>query len=200
MLALAYAAEHPEKVCAIVLVGCGTFDKAARGRLRATLDARIGTELRSRLEQLKREFPDPDERLKKRYELTRALYDFDPVDSDDIESGEVNPDEVDQEAPPFDMRAHTETWNDMLRLQEGGVYPAAFAAIESPVLMLHGTYDPHPGRMIRSGLKPYLPQLEYREWERCGHRPWVERGIRDEFFGFMRDWLRRRFAERERPS
>jgi hypothetical protein len=36
----------------------------------------------------------------------------------------------------------------MIRLQDHGVYPAAFSAIRSPVLMLHGAVDPHPGRMI----------------------------------------------------
>jgi hypothetical protein len=37
-----------------------------------------------------------------------------------------------------------------------------------PVLMAHGMYDPHPRRLISAGLRPYLPQLEYRELEHCG--------------------------------
>ncbi|MDH3988692.1 MAG: alpha/beta hydrolase, partial [Gammaproteobacteria bacterium] len=37
MLALCYAAEYPENVGPIVLVGCGTFDQAARNRMRATI-------------------------------------------------------------------------------------------------------------------------------------------------------------------
>jgi pimeloyl-ACP methyl ester carboxylesterase len=77
----------------------------------------------------------------------------------------------------------------MLRLQEAGVYPAAFAAIRSPVLMLHGAYDPHPGGMIRASLAPYIPQLEYREWERCGHSPWMERSVREEFFAVLWEWI-----------
>ncbi len=77
----------------------------------------------------------------------------------------------------------------MLRCQEEGLYPAAFAAIESPVLMLHGAYDPHPGRMIRDSLRPYLPQLEYREWENCGHSPWRQPEVREEFFEVLRNWL-----------
>jgi pimeloyl-ACP methyl ester carboxylesterase len=77
----------------------------------------------------------------------------------------------------------------MLRLQAEGVYPRSFAAIESPVLMLHGADDPHPGAMIRDSLTPYLPQLEYRELERCGHYPWLERAAHDEFFATLREWL-----------
>ncbi|HEX2999173.1 MAG TPA: alpha/beta hydrolase [Armatimonadota bacterium] len=179
MLALAYAAAHPENACPLVLVGCGTFDKAARAQLQATLAARPSDALRQRLERLETEIPDPQARMAKWGELLDTLYTYAPLPA----VPETEP------HPPFDPRAHTETWNDMLRQQEAGLYPAAFAAIRSPVLMLHGAYDPHPGPMIRDGLLPYLPQLEYREWERCGHTPWNERYVRDEFFAVLRAWL-----------
>jgi pimeloyl-ACP methyl ester carboxylesterase len=90
---------------------------------------------------------------------------------------------------PLDVRAHHETWQDMLRLLADGTYPRAFAAIESPVLMMHGDYDPHPGRMIRDSLLPFMPRLEYRELERCGHTPWLETFARDEFFAVLTQWL-----------
>jgi pimeloyl-ACP methyl ester carboxylesterase len=77
----------------------------------------------------------------------------------------------------------------MVRLQNEGVYPAAFASIKSPVLMLHGAEDPYPGQMIRASLVRYIPQLEYREWNRCGHYPWLEKAARDEFFSVLRNWL-----------
>jgi pimeloyl-ACP methyl ester carboxylesterase len=186
MLALAYAAAYPDEVGPIVLVGCGTFDTTARERLVETLEERTDEDLRGRLEQLPKLFPDEEERLRKRYELTSHLYDFDVEEP--AGGGEDLPDD---EVPPFDVEAHRETWHDMVRLQEEGVYPAAFAAIESPVLMIHGAYDPHPGRMIRAGLEPHIGRLEYHELERCGHSPWREKHARDEFFASLRDWLAR---------
>ena len=69
------------------------------------------------------------------------------------------------------------------------MYPAAFSHIVSPVLMLHGAYDPHPGKMIRDSLKPYIPQLEYREFEKCGHQPSIEAFARKDFFSVLHDWL-----------
>ena len=157
------------------------LDPEARAQIGATLEARTSPELRRRLERIPEEISDPLARMARRYELTHSLYNYAPL-----------PPEPDTEPhPPFDLRAHTETWNDMIRLQEAGVYPAAFAAIRSPVLMLHGTYDPHPGQRIRDSLLPFLPNLEYREWERCGHRPWAERHVRDDFFATLRDWLSR---------
>ena len=130
------------------------------------------------MDGLEAEFPDPDERLAAMGDLIHLVDSFDLV-----------PEEGD-DSFPCDDRAHRETWEDMLRRQEEGDYPAAFASIGSPVLMLHGAFDPHPGEMIRDGLRPHLPDLEYVEWGRCGHYPWRERAIRDEFFPVLRGWLR----------
>ncbi len=179
MLALCHAATHPERAGPLVLIGCGTFDLAARARMQDLLDQRMNPSLRRRIGRLNQEFPDPDRRLRA---LGRLLL---PVYSEDLLT-------TDQEVAECDARGHAESWSDMERLQADGVYPAAFAAIEAPVLMLHGAVDPHPGSMIRDSLKPHLPQLEYRQFERCGHYPWMERAVRDEFFETLRGWLQAR--------
>jgi pimeloyl-ACP methyl ester carboxylesterase len=178
MLALAYAAEHPERPCPLVLVGCGTFDEAARGKLRETLKERQSLALREQVEALAEAATEEDEARMELYRLTRTLYDYELADEPDEDLGE-----------PFDMQAHLETWEDMVRQQAAGRYPDAFTAIRGPVLMLHGTYDPHPGEMVRDSLLPRIPQLEYHSLDRCGHSPWLERWARDEFFAILREWL-----------
>ena len=169
MLALAFAAAYPNLAGPIVLIGCGTFDMAARARMQAILDERMRVPLRL-------EIDDPDERLRVTAELLAPLY-----------SCELST--TDLEMATCDGRAYEETWADMLRMQAQGSYPAAFSAIRSPILMLHGAADPHPGRMILAGLQKYAPQIEYREWERCGHYPWIERAVSEEFFHVLKDWL-----------
>jgi pimeloyl-ACP methyl ester carboxylesterase len=52
MLALAYAAAHPQAVGPIVLVASGTFDLASRARYAANMDARMDAGLRAYLPQL----------------------------------------------------------------------------------------------------------------------------------------------------
>ncbi len=179
MLALCYAAEYPLEVGPIVLVGCGTFDEAARNQMQATIESRMDDDLRGKLRSMSAASTDPADRFMQSFRMTRHVFDFDPVNS--------YPDK--EEYEPFDTVAHEETWNDMARLQSAGIYPRAFEAIESPVLMLHGAYDPHPGNMIRDSLAPYLPQLEYHEWQRCGHSPWIEKSARDAFFSTVFEWL-----------
>ena len=180
MLALAYAADHPDRAGPIVLVGCGTFDPVARQRLHDTIAARIDDDRRRRLDRLDAEIDDPARRLMARYDLIRPLYDYDVVEP---------PPDPEADAEPFDERAHRETWQDMLRCQSAGLYPTAFTAITSPVLMLHGDHDPHPGRLIRDSLCPFIPHLKYHELRRCGHRPWLERCARAEFFAILRRFL-----------
>jgi pimeloyl-ACP methyl ester carboxylesterase len=180
MLALAYAAAHPADAGRIVLVGCGTFDKASRERMNQIIIERTDPEMQLALAELDRLEIDRDERIMRKFAILEQIYAVDPLE----------PEAEAEEMPLFDSRAHKETWQDMLTLQERGVYPAAFAAITSPVLMLHGEEDPHPGEMIRKSLAPYISGLEYHALKRCGHSPWCERAARGEFFEVLKRWLR----------
>lgn len=185
MLALCYAAEHPSRAGPIVLVGCGTFDQSSRSTMQAIIEERMDDELRDHIRRVSTDATDPAEQFIQAFKLTRHIFDCDPI-------GQYAEKE---EYEPFDLKAHNETWRDMRRLQEDGTYPNAFSAIESPVLMMHGQYDPHPGQMIRDSLLPFLPRLEYREFERCGHRPWIEESSRELFFTGICEWLERHNTE-----
>jgi pimeloyl-ACP methyl ester carboxylesterase len=191
MLVLAFAAAHPNLAGPLVIVGCGTWDAETRAEFQATIEQRINNDpnLRRAIEQLAAEgATDPQRKTIRRYELIRHLFDFSPIQE-----------EPDPAIGPFDSKAHEDTWNDMLRLQREGQYPASLSTIQSPVLMLHGDYDPHPGVRTRDVLRRYIPHLEYRELQRCGHSPWRERFARDEFFQIMSRWIKSHLNECPRP-
>ncbi len=178
MLALAFAAACPDRVASLALVGCGTFDPRSRAALEAELERRTTPSLRARLARLEREVADPDERLAA---LGRAVL---PLYAHDL-SGE------EPELERCDARGHRESWDDMLRLQADGTYPAAFSAVTAPARMLHGDRDPHPGRAIWAGLRAHVPHLELEVLERCGHDPWLERAAREPFLAALQAWLER---------
>jgi pimeloyl-ACP methyl ester carboxylesterase len=184
MLALCFAATHPESAGPIVLVGCGTFDRAARSRMKEILRERTDPHLQERLARVLASTRDAADLHMKKHELTRDLSVY--------ERAEPWPEK--EEYEPLDVRAHSETWDDMMRLQSDGTYPKAFTTITSDVLMLHGNYDPHPGPMIYESLRPFIRSLEYRELDRCGHSPWLERFARAEFFSTLKTWLLARAA------
>lgn len=178
MLALAYLAEHMGSSRSLVLIGCGTFDKASRARLQEIRRSRMDDKFKRRETAILSRFTDPDERLKAIGSLHQRLDSVELMKHKD-------------ETAAFDAKAHEQTWADMIRLQEADVYPAAFSRIKCPVLMLHGVQDPHPGGMIRDSLLPFLPQLEYHELSRCGHYPWLEKHAHEEFYRVLFEWLDR---------
>ena len=175
MLALSAAAAAPDAVGPLLLVGCGTFDLPSRARFKAILEERTDDALRARLAEAAAD-PDPDRALRRRAALLDGLYNFDATTTD-------------LEIEGVDARGNREAWEDMLRLQAEGRVPAAYDRVKTPVLLLHGEFDPHPGPMIRDSLLPFLPHLEYREFPRCGHYPWIERHARERFFAEAREWL-----------
>jgi pimeloyl-ACP methyl ester carboxylesterase len=179
MLALAYAASHPARAAGLVLIGCGTFSTVARHAFERRLDSRLAPGDRADIARVERDEPDANRRLAMVGRLMTRVYGY------DVE-------EVDVDVDVLDAQAHEQTWADMVRLQRDGVYPAAFAAIDVPVLMLHGDVDPHPGSLIAEDLRRYIPHLEYRELPKCGHSPWLERHARDEFFASLEAWIRDR--------
>ncbi len=186
MLALAHAAAHPNDVRAIGLVGCGTFDQSARNEFERLRDERTeGGDYKAAQRQLEIDYPDLQDRMDAWDELLSPIYDYEPLPKQPRTLNE-----------PFDLRGHTETWNDMLRCQTEGDYPASFINFQGRgrVAMFHGNDDPHPGRMIRDGLLPILPQLTYHEFKRCGHEPWLEKHAHDAFFRSLHDWLAQQFT------
>lgn len=178
MLALSYAATHPEAAGPLVLVGCGTYDEASRAQIGRTLGDRVDADVEAAFDDLM-SVADPARRAQRRHGLIERLYAFEPDDT------------LPRPTIEIDERAQDETWSDVVRLQAERIEPQRFSAITGPVLMVHGAHDPHPGVMIRDTLRAVMPQLEYRELARCGHTPWIERHARDEFFTVVREWLAR---------
>ena len=181
MLALSFAAAHPRTARSLALVGCGTYDAESRALYQKALAARLGEAGLRRVEELQRRMAGTagfqgDRLLAALGRLMEEAqaYDALPETGDPVR---------------VDRQGHEETWGDVLRLQAEGVEPAAFAAITCPVLMLHGDDDPHPGPATFALLRRYVPQLRYRGFPRCGHRPWAERHAREPFLAALAEWL-----------
>lgn len=190
MLALTYAARHPEGIFRIILIGCGTFDRASRKVYLANMARRMDSRTRQSIDRLKDQLAtetDPERRNELFADLGKIL----------TRLQAVNPFPADSPVLGCDERGHEETWADVLTLQENGIHPAEFAAIRGmgrssgleTVTMIHGDLDPHPGSMIFESLAPFIDDLQYRELSRCGHTPWMEREARDGFFEYLTECL-----------
>lgn len=186
MLGLSFTVQHPELVRSLVLVGCGSYDDASRDHYATTMYDRLGPDGRGRMTELREhrvnatDHDEQDRLFAERGALAGRAQSFDPIPDPDPDDAGL----------PGDAQGHDETWTDVLRLQADGIEPASFAAIEVPVLMIHGDHDPHPGPATRDTLRSVIPQLEYIELPQCGHTPWRERHAREQFYNELRIWLR----------
>ena len=170
-----------------MLIGCGTFSVAARAEFETRVEARINPRDRECLEGLTHTEAGADRRLAEQGRVMARVFGY------DVE-------EIGEDIAVVDAAAHQQSWADMLRLQRDGTYPAAFAAIGVPVLMIHGEQDPHPGRLISQDLRVHIPHLEYRELPHCGHSPWLERQAKLVFFDTVNAWLEARFRPTACPA
>jgi pimeloyl-ACP methyl ester carboxylesterase len=57
--------------------------------------------------------------------------------------------------------------------------------IQCPVVAIHGAVDSHPAEGVREPLSSVLPDFRFHLLERCGHTPWMERQVRDEFYRLL---------------
>jgi pimeloyl-ACP methyl ester carboxylesterase len=185
MLGLSFASRHPVAVAKLVLVGCGTYEEAARAQLRASIQQRLGAARHQRVDELQAQLVGTTSPV----EREAALQELGAIHSELQTYAPVEDDAEQSELLPVDPEGHAETWNDVIRLQKDGVEPQAFSQIQAPVLMIHGDYDPHPGSVTRDLLRQYIPHLEYVNLERCGHEPWRERHAREAFASTLCDWL-----------
>ena len=160
LLALAFACKYPSWVSSIALVGCGTYAEGPRQKLVETRIARIADFVERNpefAEDLKLSVMD---QIMKWHGMTDTYC----AQEDRLTLPDSSED--------FDKIGFEETWNDMLHCQQKEIYPQQFAKILCPVIMLHGSYDPHPGRITFEQLREFIPQLEYKEFEKWVMSPY----------------------------
>jgi pimeloyl-ACP methyl ester carboxylesterase len=150
------------------------------------LDERLDEKARSRIEGLQKQLEAEHETnardavLKEIAAVVTAIESYELMEETETLDDRLAPDAL----------GNSETWQDVLRLQREGTEPQVFTQITCPVLMLQGAFDPHPGKRTHDLLRRFIPQIEYLEFEKCGHHPWRERHARNSFFNVLRKWLR----------
>jgi len=177
-LSLMVAAEYPASVRKLILIGCGPFEEDLAVRVLENRLNRLGEEERSAFISNLLILSDPDE-CEKDTALTRlgtlvAKTDsFDPIH-------ETGPEGIDFRGDIFQR-----VWEEAAEMRRTGKLLTLAAKIQCPVIAIHGDIDPHPADGVQIPLKTFLQDFQFILLKNCGHKPWIERQAREEFFRIL---------------
>ncbi len=182
-LVLLVAGEHPEKVRQVVLVGSGPFQARYAAETRRHRRERLTRTQWREFEELQQRLADRSSRASP-VALTRLGELSEVADSYEL----LPHPPAEAETDPTTLRT---VWAEADEMRRSGALVRALRRVRAPVVVLHGTADPHPLQGVveplrRAGLDPKVVVLE-----RCGHEPWWERYAREPFFAELQKELTR---------
>ena len=184
-LSALFAAEYPQQVNRLVLVGCAPFKASyvpliTQRRLQnlSPKDVARFWELLARLED-----ETTDEKDKALAELGRLV---EKTDNYEL----LNARERTELLPP-DGRMYAAIWPQAEAMRAGGELLRALRDIRCPVVVIHGEYDPHPIEGVAEPLAEAGVVFETHVLPRCGHSPFLEKFEAEPFYRILRDTLER---------
>jgi pimeloyl-ACP methyl ester carboxylesterase len=181
MLSFIVAASRPELVGKLILIGSAPFEERYAASIQQTRMERLGEAEREEAERLTHALEDPGTRdpdavFARLGELFGKSDAYDPI---------PNPGEIE---PRYDI--YRKVWGEAARLRKDGGLLRLRSHIRCPVVAIHGDYDPHPPTGVAEPLSGILSDFRLILSSDCGHKPWIERNARDDFFEVLERELR----------
>jgi len=180
-LSYLFAAKFPDLVKKMILISSGSFDEKDAQKIQQTRMNRLSEEDRKKYGSLLEILNDQTgenkkEALQQLAELCVKVDAFEPVDF---------------EAPNIDFRADIfqSVWQEAAELRRSGKLLELGKKIQCPVVAIHGDYDPHPVEGVQKPLAAVLNDFRFILLKNCGHKPWLERFAKDEFYQILNDEL-----------
>ena len=208
-LSLILAAQYPHLVSRLILIGSGPFEQKYVHKIMETRLSRLsrleGEEAKCILAALDNPDDDVDEvkeqekkealaRMGELFRRTDAFdpircksneFDFDPIADD---SGSFGP-ACNEPIEEFDPDICRAVWREASILRQTGKLLELCKKVRCPVVAIHGDYDPHPSEGVREPLQAVLKSFQFILLENCGHKPWIEKMARIQFYSILREVL-----------
>jgi pimeloyl-ACP methyl ester carboxylesterase len=171
------AAEVPSLIQKLILVSSGPFDPDYSHDIQETRLNRLSPDERNEVKRLSRVLSDPelDDPNREFEQLGLLLSHADTFYRLDEPRGSLK----------YDYKQFQRIWPEGNQLRQSGALLTRAAEVRCPVIAIHGDYDSHPAEGVRKPLSGAVKDFRFILLDRCGHRPWVEKWARDEFFGIL---------------
>jgi len=183
-LSFIMAAYHPSIVQKLILVGSGPYEEKYVRKLHEARLARLDETERAEFQSLVRALTDPttanrDTLLALLGALCSKTDAYEPTVDETRTS-----DPIGNQGDIFQS-----VWKEAAELRRSGKLLELGQRIKCPVVAIHGDYDPHPAEGVQEPLAATLMNFRLILLKNCGHKPWIERLARDEFFTALREAL-----------
>ncbi len=171
--------KHPQLVRKLVLVGSGPFKTKYVSNLQNTRMERMSKCQKDRLNYLISEFykddnGSKDSILKELGELMEVVDTYEPLKIYDREV-----------MIKVDDNMFKNVWDEAAKLRKSGELLEMGRGIHTPVLIIHGEYDPHPIDGVIEPLEEVLQIDKVYKIKKCGHSPWKEKFAHNEFIDII---------------
>ncbi|MFA6263733.1 MAG: alpha/beta hydrolase [Candidatus Babeliales bacterium] len=176
-LSFIFAARNPSLVKKLILVSSGPFEASYATNIMKTRLNRLSIEDQAKLQSLLNTLNDSVSKNKDatftqlgKYIARADSYDPLPHQAAQHEGNYAIYKAVDAEAK---------------ELRRSGKLLTFGKQIQCPVIAIHGDYDPHPYEGVQKPLSGVLKSFRFILLKNCGHTPWNERDVHEEFYRLL---------------
>ena len=178
MLSFIFAARYPSFVKKLILIGSGVYEEKYAVNIVPTRLSRLGEEERVRVLSLIETLSNPaiedkNAPMARLGELFSKADSYDPLPHD-------------SEVLEYQHDINHSVWAQAHELRSSGKLLKLGRNIQCPVVAIHGNYDPHPPEGVKGPLSRTLRDFRFILLEKCGHRPWLEKAVRDRLYDILR--------------
>ncbi len=178
-LSFIMAANYPTIVKNLILIDSGSFEEKYAATIQETRLNRLSEGDRAKVEDLLNILDNPAAEDKSTAfarlgELLSIVDAYDPV---------MNAPEI------IDCRVDIfqSVWPEAAELRSSGQLLELGKQIQCPVVAIHGDYDPHSAEGVQRPLAGILKEFRFILLKNCGHKPWIEKGARDQFYRILKE-------------
>ena len=177
-LSFIFTAQYPAFVRKLILIGSGPFEEKYAGEIENTRLSRLTAEERIEVESLFR-IVENTKAENKSLAFARIGELFSKADACDP---------IEQKSEEIKVRfdVFQNVWKEAAELRRSGKLLEFGRHIQCPVVAIHGDYDPHPAEGVRNPLSYILIDFRFFLLKDCGHKPWMERKVKDGFYKLLK--------------
>ena len=180
-LSFIFAADYPEFVKKLVLIGSGPFEDKYAAKIQEIRLNRLSEEEKIKVKSAIEILNNPlAENKNTSFAQLGALFSkadaYDPINEPE-DFGKIN------------VEIYNTVWKDAAEIRKSGKLLELGKHVRCPVVAIHGDYDSHPAEGVRKPLSAILKSFRFILLKHCGHKPWIERQAKDRFYQILKQEL-----------